>query len=123
MNYWDGPKRAYHHTAPINMIYGLYQALKCVLAEGLEAAFARHRAAHAQLVAGLERLGVQLLVSPGCRLPMLNAVKVPDGVDEATVRTRLRKEHNIEIGAGLGPLAGKIWRVGLMGHSARPENV
>src|SRR5262245_2942647 len=123
VNYWAGAKRAYHHTAPINMIYGLYQALKCVLAEGLDAAFARHRAAHAQLVAGLERLGLQLLVAPGCRLPMLNAVKVPDGVDEATVRTRLRNEHNIEIGAGLGPLSGKIWRVGLMGHTARAENV
>lgn len=123
MTYWDGAKRAYHHTAPINMIYGLYQALKCVLAEGLDAAFARHRASHAQLVAGLERLGLHLLVAPNCRLPMLNAVKVPDGVDEAVVRTRLRKEHNIEIGAGLGPLAGKIWRVGLMGHSARAENV
>jgi alanine-glyoxylate transaminase / serine-glyoxylate transaminase / serine-pyruvate transaminase len=123
INYWDGTKRAYHHTAPINMIYGLYQALHGVLAEGLDAAFARHRAAHEQLVAGLQKLGLDLLVAPGCRLPMLNAVKVPAGVDEAAVRSRLRAEHKIEVGAGLGPLAGKIWRVGLMGHTARPENV
>jgi alanine-glyoxylate transaminase/serine-glyoxylate transaminase/serine-pyruvate transaminase len=123
INYWDGPKRVYHHTAPINMVYGLYQALQCVLGEGLETVFARHREAHRQLVAGLEKLGLELLVRPECRLTMLNAVKVPAGVDEATVRARLLAEHRIEIGAGLGPLAGKVWRVGLMGHTARPENV
>jgi alanine-glyoxylate transaminase / serine-glyoxylate transaminase / serine-pyruvate transaminase len=123
INYWEGAKRAYHHTAPVNMIYGLYQALLCITEEGLENVFARHRAAHRQLAAGLEALGLELLVRPECRLPMLNAVKVPAGVDEARVRTRLLTEHRIEIGAGLGPLAGKIWRVGLMGHTARPENV
>src|SRR5262249_35641050 len=123
INYWEGAKRAYHHTAPVNMIYGLYQALLCITAEGLENVFARHRSAHRQLAAGLEALGLELLVRPECRLPMLNPVKVPAGVDEARVRTRLLNEHRIEIGAGLGPLARKIWRVGLMGHTARPENV
>jgi alanine-glyoxylate transaminase / serine-glyoxylate transaminase / serine-pyruvate transaminase len=123
VNYWEGAKRAYHHTAPINMIYGLYQSLLCLTAEGLDAAFARHRAAHQELVAGLDKLGLELLVAPECRLPQLNAVRVPAGVDEARVRSRLLTEHRIEIGAGLGPLAGKVWRVGLMGHTARPENV
>jgi alanine-glyoxylate transaminase/serine-glyoxylate transaminase/serine-pyruvate transaminase len=123
ISYWEGAKRAYHHTAPINMIYGLYQSLLCVLEEGLEPVFARHQAAHRQLVEGLAEMGIEMLVAPPHRLPMLNAVKVPAGVDEATVRSRLLNEHQIEIGAGLGPLAGKIWRVGLMGHTARPENV
>ncbi len=123
VNYWDGAKRAYHHTAPINMIYGLYAALQIILREGEASVFARHRAAHEQLVRGLDRLGLELLVAPECRLPMLNAVKVPEGVDEAGVRVVLLREHGIEIGAGLGPLAGKIWRIGLMGHNARPEVV
>jgi alanine-glyoxylate transaminase/serine-glyoxylate transaminase/serine-pyruvate transaminase len=123
VNYWEGAKRAYHHTAPINMIYGLYAALRRVLDEGEPAVFARHRAAHDRLVAGLGTLGLELLVTPAARLPMLNAVKVPAGVDEAAVRARLLKDHQIEIGAGLGPLAGKIWRIGLMGQNARPEAV
>jgi alanine-glyoxylate transaminase/serine-glyoxylate transaminase/serine-pyruvate transaminase len=123
VNYWEGAKRAYHHTAPINMIYGLYQALLNVTTEGLEAAFARHREAHRQLVAGVEKLGLEMLVKPECRLPMLNTIKVPAGVDEARVRGRLLTEHRIEVGAGLGPLAGKVWRVGIMGHAARKENV
>ncbi|HYE18775.1 MAG TPA: alanine--glyoxylate aminotransferase family protein [Tepidisphaeraceae bacterium] len=123
ISYWEGAKRAYHHTAPINMIYGLYQALRCVLEEGLNVAFARHRAAHERLVVGLAQIGLELLVAPDVRLPQLNAVKVPDGVDEAAVRSRLLTQDAIEIGAGLGPLAGKIWRVGLMGHTARPEHV
>lgn len=123
VTYWEGTKRAYHHTAPINMIYGLYQALVNVTNEGLEAVFARHRAVHQQLVAGVEKLGLELFVQPGARLPMLNAIKVPAGVDEARVRSRLLTEHKIEIGAGLGPLAGKVWRVGVMGHAARKENV
>ncbi len=121
--YWEGAKRVYHHTAPVNMLYGLYQALRLIVAEGLAEVFARHRLAHERLVAGLAGLGLGMLVEPGARLPMLNAVKVPPGVDEADVRRRLLEEHNIEIGAGLGPLAGKIWRVGLMGHTARPANV
>jgi alanine-glyoxylate transaminase/serine-glyoxylate transaminase/serine-pyruvate transaminase len=123
VNYWEGAKRAYHHTAPINMIYGLYAALQRVVNEGLPATFARHTAAHEQLVAGVEPMGLQMLVQPGFRLPMLNAITVPEGVDEAAVRARLLTEHQIEIGAGLGPLAGKIWRIGLMGYNARPEVV
>jgi len=123
IKYWDGASRVYHHTAPINMLYGLYEALRLLSAEGLDAAFQRHRDMHQQLVAGLQQLGLELLVAPDCRLPMLNAVKVPTGVNEAAVRKSLLEKHDIEIGAGLGPLAGKIWRIGLMGHTARPENV
>lgn len=123
MSYWEGQKRSYHHTAPINMLYALYQALDLLLEEGLEAAYQRHADNHTALVAGLAKLGLKMLVDPACRLPMLNAVCVPDGVDEAAVRNALRTEYKIEIGAGLGPLAGKIWRIGLMGHTARPENV
>jgi alanine-glyoxylate transaminase/serine-glyoxylate transaminase/serine-pyruvate transaminase len=123
MSYWEGAKRVYHHTAPVNMLYALYRALRCLKEEGLENVFARHRRAHEQLARGLGELGLTLPVEAHCRLPMLNAVTVPPGVDEALVRARLLDEHGIEIGAGLGPLAGKIWRVGLMGHTARPENV
>jgi alanine-glyoxylate transaminase/serine-glyoxylate transaminase/serine-pyruvate transaminase len=123
IQYWEGTKRVYHHTAPVNMLYGLYQALQCVLNEGLESVYQRHRQVHDQLVAGLAELGLEMLVQAQCRLPMLNAAKVPDGVDEAAVRKALLDDHDIEIGAGLGPLAGKIWRVGLMGHTARPQNV
>jgi alanine-glyoxylate transaminase/serine-glyoxylate transaminase/serine-pyruvate transaminase len=123
INYWEGAKRAYHHTAPINMIYGLYQALHNISTEGLENAFKRHRMCHELLVKGLEGMGLTMLVDRKCRLPMLNAVKVPEGVDEAGVRARLRNEFKIEIGAGLGPFAGKVWRIGLMGETARKENV
>ena len=123
INYWEGQKRAYHHTAPVNMLYGLYQALKDILDEGLDKAIARHRRVHDYLVAGLEKQGLTLLVEPQYRLPMLNAVRVPDGVDEAAVRSRLLSEYRIEIGAGLGALAGKIWRIGLMGHTAYEPNV
>ncbi len=123
INYWEGAKRVYHHTAPVNMLYGLYQALRCILDEGLEKVYQRHRQAHEQLVAGLAELGLEMLVEPDYRLPMLNAVRVPDGVDEAAVRNALLEKHDIELGAGLGPLAGQIWRIGLMGHTARPQNV
>ncbi len=123
INYWEGQKRAYHHTAPINMIYALHQSLFNVLDEGLENAWARHQEYHKVLVSGLEELGLTMFVDPDYRLPMLNAVVVPDGVDEASVRSRLRKEYRIEIGAGLGPMAGKVWRIGLMGETCRPENV
>ena len=123
MNYWEGTKRAYHHTAPINMIYALHQCLFNLLEEGLENAFGRHMENHKQLVAGLEELGLELFVEPAYRLPMLNAVVVPEGVDEAIVRSKLRTDHKIEIGAGLGPMAGKVWRIGLMGETCRPENV
>ncbi len=121
-NYW-GKSRVYHHTAPVNMIYGLYEALYVIFEEKLENVFKRHKESHAALVAGLKELGVKMLVEEPYRLPMLNAVSVPEGVDELAVRKRLRSEFKIEIGAGLGPLAGKIWRVGLMGHTARKENV
>ena len=123
INYWEGQKRAYHHTAPINMIYALHQSLVNVLDEGLENAWARHLKYHGVLVEGLEGLGLKMFVDPDYRLPMLNAVVVPEGVDEAAVRSRLRKEYRIEIGAGLGPMAGKVWRIGLMGETCRPENV
>jgi alanine-glyoxylate transaminase/serine-glyoxylate transaminase/serine-pyruvate transaminase len=123
MNYWEGQKRAYHHTAPINMIYALHQSLSNLLEEGLETAFKRHQLNHELLVGKLESLGLEMFVDPSCRLPMLNAVLVPEGVDEAAVRNRLRNEFKIEIGAGLGPMAGKVWRIGLMGESSRAENV
>jgi alanine-glyoxylate transaminase/serine-glyoxylate transaminase/serine-pyruvate transaminase len=123
VNYWEGAKRAYHHTAPVNMLYALYQALHCILDEGLEQVFARHQQMHQYLVEQLESLGLSMFVDGACRLPMLNAVAVPADVDEAKVRQELLQNHGIEIGAGLGPLAGKIWRVGLMGHTARQENV
>lgn len=123
MNYWQGATRAYHHTAPVNMLYGLYQALYLILEEGEEAVYKRHMDNHRLLVSGLGEMGIRMLVDESCRLPMLNSVHIPEGADDAAVRARLRKEHRIEIGAGLGPLAGKIWRIGLMGHTARPENV
>ena len=121
--YWGGQSRVYHHTAPINMIYSLYQALLLIVEEGLENVFKRHMDNHIKLVDGLENLGLEMLVSPDYRLPMLNSVRIPDGANDVEVRSRLRNEFKIEIGAGLGPLAGKIWRIGLMGHTARPENV
>ena len=120
--YW-GESRVYHHTAPISMIYALHEALRLVHEEGLEARWARHDRHHRALVAGLEAMGFALAVAPGERLPMLNSVAVPDGVDEAGVRRRLLEHHGIEIGAGLGPLAGKVWRIGLMGESSTPANV
>jgi alanine-glyoxylate transaminase/serine-glyoxylate transaminase/serine-pyruvate transaminase len=121
-NYW-GQNRIYHHTAPINMIYGLYQALLLIEEEGYEKVFRRHLEAHTALVKGLADLGLQMFVEAPHRLPMLNLVRIPEGVDEALVRRRLRQEFKIELGASLGPLAGKTWRVGLMGHTARIENV
>lgn len=123
VKYWEGQKRVYHHTAPINMLYGLYQALSLILQEGVDRVYQRHLDNHRVLVDGLEKLGLKMVVEPEYRLPMLNSVYVPDGIDEASVRKELRERYKIEIGAGLGPLAGKIWRIGLMGHTARPENV
>ena len=121
--YWGGKSRVYHHTAPINMIYALYQSLLLIVEEGFENVCRRHQDCHRRLVQGLEALGLAMLVSPDHRLPMLNSLFIPEGADDAGVRRRLRNEYKIEIGAGLGPLAGKIWRIGLMGHTARPENV
>ncbi len=123
-SYWEGTTRTYHHTAPINMEYALYAALKCVLDEGVDNVFARHVEMHELLAKGLNDMGLELLVAPESRLPMLNAVKIPESVsNEAAVRSAMLKDHHIEIGSGLGPLAGKIWRIGLMGHTARKENV
>jgi len=121
--YWEGKTRVYHHTAPINMLYALYQALLLIVDEGLVRVYERHRQTHRRLVQGLEDMGIAMLVEPDFRLPMLNSAYVPDGVDDAQVRRELRTMYKIEIGPGLGPLAGKIWRLGLMGHSARDENV
>ncbi|MBO6505411.1 MAG: alanine--glyoxylate aminotransferase family protein [Kordiimonadaceae bacterium] len=124
MDYWEGEGgRSYHHTAPVNALYGLHESLVMLFEEGLNATFERHRMAHDMLVAGLSDLGLEMFVAAEDRLPQLNAVAIPEGVDEAAVRSRMLNDHGIEIGAGLGPLAGKIWRIGLMGNSARPEAV
>jgi alanine-glyoxylate transaminase/serine-glyoxylate transaminase/serine-pyruvate transaminase len=120
--YW-GSERTYHHTAPISMNYALREALRLIDEEGLEARFSRHRLNQRALVAGLEAMGMQLLVPEQHRLPSLTTVRIPTGVDEAHVRSRLLREFNIEIAGGLGDLRGKIWRIGLMGHSSRQENV
>ena len=122
-DYWAEGKRVYHHTAPITMVYALREALRLVLEEGLEARFARHRRHSAALMAGLAALGCEPQAQEGRRLPSLNCVKVPTGADEGAVRKLLLAEHGIEIGGGLGPLAGKVWRIGLMGESSRQENV
>ncbi len=122
-NYWGGAKRAYHHTAPVSAIFALREAYRIVLEEGLENRFARHYRNHELLKQELEAVGFEFLVAPAFRLPMLNAVKVPAGIDEATVRRRLLNEYNIEIGGGLGAFAGKIWRIGLMGESSTPNHV
>ena len=124
MGYWGGAaKRAYHHTAPINTLYALHESLLMLREEGLEAAWERHARHHRALVAGLEAMGLGMLVAPAHRLPQLNAVRVPDGVDEAAVRNRLLERYGIELGAGLGALAGKVWRVGLMGQSCSATNL
>jgi alanine-glyoxylate transaminase/serine-glyoxylate transaminase/serine-pyruvate transaminase len=120
--YW-GTDRVYHHTAPITMVYALHEALRIVHEEGLEARFARHVKHHRALVAGLEALGLEMAVAAEHRLPMLNSVVVPGGVDEAGVRKRMLERHGIEIGAGLGPWKGRVWRVGLMGDSSTAANV
>jgi len=124
LGYWSGEgKRTYHHTAPINPLYGLHEALVMLGEEGVENAWARHRTMHAALKAGLEAMNLELLVPPDERLPQLNSVRLPPGIDDAACRARLLSEFNLEIGAGLGVLAGKIWRIGLMGASASRDNV
>jgi alanine-glyoxylate transaminase/serine-glyoxylate transaminase/serine-pyruvate transaminase len=124
MAYWGaGSQRAYHHTAPINMLYGLHEALVILEEEGLENAWARHARHHAALAAGLAALGIEFVVDAEHRLPQLNCVRIPAGVDDAQVRRRLLEEYQLEIGAGLGPLAGKVWRIGLMGYAANRTNV
>jgi alanine-glyoxylate transaminase/serine-glyoxylate transaminase/serine-pyruvate transaminase len=124
MSYWDGEGgRTYHHTAPINAIYGLHEALVALFEEGLDEAHARHRAMHEALASGLAALELDFHVAKAARLPQLNAVIVPEGVDEAAVRSRMLDRFGLEIGAGLGPLKGRIWRIGLMGASATPRHV
>jgi alanine-glyoxylate transaminase/serine-glyoxylate transaminase/serine-pyruvate transaminase len=120
--YW-GSERTYHHTAPISMNYALREALRIVYEEGLEARWRRHETNHRALVAGVEAMGLEMNVAPEDRLWSLNAIRVPDGVDDARVRARLLEDASIEIGGGLGPLKGKIWRIGLMGSGSTRENV
>lgn len=124
MGYWGGAaKRAYHHTAPINALYGLHEALVMLQEEGLQNAWARHQKNHLALRAGLEAMGLKFVVPEAERLPQLNAISVPEGVDEAAVRAILLSDYNLEIGAGLGAMAGKVWRIGLMGYASNPRNV
>jgi len=120
--YW-GEERVYHHTAPINMTYALYEALRLVLEEGLDACHARHRLNHVALKAGLAAIGIRYASAEGHQLPMLNAVWIPAGVDDAAVRRALLTRFGIEIGGGLGDLKGRVWRIGLMGHASRANNV
>ena len=127
MGYWgdsqSGAKRTYHHTAPINALYGLHESLVMLAEEGLEPRWKRHRHDHQGLVAGLEAMGLKLLVAEKSRLPQLNSVMVPEGINEPQVRADMLNKHNIEIGAGLGDLAGRIFRIGLMGTSSSQQNV
>lgn len=120
--YW-GSDRTYHHTAPISMNYALRESLRLVLEEGLQNRFERHHLNHRALVAGLEAMGLQMLVNPEDRLWVLNTVRIPDGISDAAVRSQLLRDFGIEIGGGLGPLKNRIWRIGLMGASSDPNNV
>ncbi|OOE48727.1 pyridoxal-phosphate-dependent aminotransferase family protein [Salinivibrio kushneri] len=124
LGYWSGDgKRSYHHTAPVNSLYALHEALLRLYQEGIENAWQRHRTMHQRLKAGLDNLGIGFVVDEPYRLPQLNAVYIPEGVDDAAVRQHLLNTYNLEIGAGLGDLAGKAWRIGLMGYGARDENI
>jgi alanine-glyoxylate transaminase/serine-glyoxylate transaminase/serine-pyruvate transaminase len=123
LGYWGATTRTYHHTAPTNSLFALHEALLLIREEGLENSWARHHRHHVALKAGLEAMGLKYLVREEHQLPQMNAVLCPEGVNEAEVRKTLLNEFGIEIGAGLGPLAGKIWRFGLMGYSCRPDNV
>jgi len=123
LGYWGASTRTYHHTAPTNSLFALHEALLLINEEGIENSWARHQRHHVALKAGLEAMGLKFLVKPEHQLPQMNAVVCPEGVDEAAVRRTLLSEFNLEIGAGLGPLAGKIWRFGLLGYSCRPDNV
>jgi len=123
LGYWGESTRTYHHTAPTNSLFALHEALLLIYEEGLENAWARVRRDHTALKAGIEAMGLKFFVKEQFQIPQMNAVQCPEGVNEAEVRKRLLSEFSIEIGAGLGPLAGKIWRFGLMGYSCRPANV
>ncbi len=123
LGYWGASTRTYHHTAPTNSLFALHEALLLIKEEGLDGSWARHRRHHTALKAGLEAMGLKFLVEEAYQLPQMNAVLCPSGVDEEAVRKTLLNEFSLEIGAGLGPLKGKIWRFGLMGYSCRPDNV
>lgn len=124
MEYWSGQgKRSYHHTAPVNSLYALHESLVMLKNEGLEQSWARHKAQHEKLSLGLCDLGLDYIVPKQERLPQLNSVYIPKGIDDVKVRQYLLKEYNLEIGAGLGQFAGEAWRIGLMGYAARTENV
>ena len=124
MGYWgSNAQRSYHHTAPINSLYGFHEALVILQEEGLENSWERHATNHNALKAGVEAMGLSFFVDEAYRLPQLNAVTVPDGIDEAAVRSTLLNSYNLEIGAGLGSMAGKIWRIGLMGFASNKTNV
>ncbi|MBC5831660.1 pyridoxal-phosphate-dependent aminotransferase family protein [Vibrio metschnikovii] len=124
LGYWSGAsKRSYHHTAPVNSLYALHEALLLLQQEGLDNAWDRHRRMHNILKQGLEALGLTFVVDEASRLPQLNTVYIPQGVDDTALRDYLLNHYNLEIGAGLGSLAGKAWRIGLMGYAARPENI
>lgn len=124
MGYWGKEaKRSYHHTAPVNSLYALHEALVILQEEGLENAWQRHRENHIAFAAGIEALGLSFVVKPEYRLPQLNAVAFPESIDDSGVRNALLNDYDLEIGAGLGALAGKVWRIGLMGFSSNPGNV
>ena len=124
MGYWDGSGgRTYHHTAPVNSMYGLHESLVMLKEEGLENAWVRHALNHKAFAAGVEAMGLSFIVEADYRLPQLNSVTIPEGVEEAKVRAALLNDYNLEIGAGLGSLAGKVWRIGLMGESSCKTNV
>lgn len=124
MSYWGGSgKRAYHHTAPVNTLYALHEALVMLREESVGRAWARHAEYHRALRAGIEAMGLEFVVPEAERLPQLNAVRIPEGVDDALVRAQLLGEYNLEIGAGLGAMAGKVWRIGLMGYACNARNV
>jgi alanine-glyoxylate transaminase/serine-glyoxylate transaminase/serine-pyruvate transaminase len=123
LGYWGATTRTYHHTAPTNSLFALHEALLLIREEGIENCWARHQRHHVALKAGLEAMGLKFLVKEEHQIPQMNAVICPEGVNEAEVRKTLLNEFGLEIGAGLGPLAGKIWRFGLMGYSCRPDNV
>ena len=122
-NYWHGEKRSYHHTVSMSMIYALREALRVVLEEGLAARYARHERNARALISGAKAIGLQPAAEQGYRAPMLTTLRIPDGIDDATIRKRLITDYGIEIGAGLGIFAGKAWRIGLMGESANERNV
>lgn len=124
MGYWgENAKRSYHHTAPVNNVYALYESLVLLKEEGIENSWARHKQNHLALKAGLEVLGLSYVVDEAYRLPQLNAVTIPEGIEDAAVRSKLLADYNLEIGGGLGDLAGKVWRIGLMGHASKRDNV